>query len=258
MLPGWGFRQGAHGTATSAKLRGKEMHYSNYDAITFDVYGTLIDWEPTILATLGRWTKANNVSIDDAALLESFDRARAHYQTLSPAPSYPRVLRSAYSYIADEFDLEIDSDERAKFGDSVGDWQPFADSVRALAQLRQGYVLGALTNMDDATFAKSHALLDGCFEFVVTAERAGAYKPSLRHFVLGLTDLAERKIPPHRVLHVAQSLRADVRPANLLGQDVVWINREGRGLGHTGFGAELAVPMASFPTMDSFVSEFLD
>ncbi len=234
------------------------MHYSNYDAITFDVYGTLIDWEPTILATLGRWTKANNVSIDDAALLESFDRARAHYQTLSPAPSYPRVLRSAYSYIADEFDLEIDSDERAKFGDSVGDWQPFADSVRALAQLRQGYVLGALTNMDDASFAKSHALLDGCFEFVVTAERAGAYKPSLRHFVLGLTDLAERKIPPHRVLHVAQSLRADVRPANLLGQDVVWINREGRGLGHTGFGAELAVPMASFPTMDSFVSEFLD
>ncbi len=234
------------------------MHYSNYDAITFDVYGTLIDWEPTILATLGRWTKANNVSIDDAALLESFDRARAHYQTLSPAPSYPRVLRSAYSYIADEFDLEIDSDERAKFGDSVGDWQPFADSVRALAQLRQGYVLGALTNMDDASFAKSHALLDGCFEFVVTAERAGAYKPSLRHFVLGLTDLAERKIPPHRVLHVAQSLRADVRPANLLGQDVVWINREGRGLGHTGFGAELAVPMATFPTMDSFVSEFLN
>ncbi len=234
------------------------MDYSNYDAITFDVYGTLIDWEPTILAALGRWTKANNVSIDDAALLESFDRARAHYQTLSPAPSYPRVLRSAYSYIADEFDLEIDSDERAKFGDSVGDWQPYADSVRALAQLRQGYVLGALTNMDDASFAKSHALLDGCFDVVVTAERAGAYKPSLRHFVLGLTDLAERKIPPRRVLHVAQSLRADVRPANLLGQDVVWINREGRGLGHTGIGAELAVPMATFPTMESFVSEFLN
>ncbi len=85
-----------------------------------------------------------------------------------------------------------------------------------------------------------------------------SYKPSLRHFVLGLTDLAERKIPPHRVLHVAQSLRADVRPANLLGQDVVWINRVGRGLGHTGFGAELAVPMATFPTMEAFVSELLN
>ncbi len=119
-------------------------------------------------------------------------------------------------------------------------------------------MLGALTNMDDASFAKSHALLGNCFEIVVTAERAGAYNPSLRHFVLGLTDLAERKIPPQRALHVAQSLRADVRPANLLGQDVVWIDREGRGLGHSGFGAELAKPLAAFPTMESFVSKFLE
>ena len=119
-------------------------------------------------------------------------------------------------------------------------------------------MLGALTNMDDASFAKSHALLGNCFDVIVTAERAGAYKPSLRHFVLGLTDLAERKLPPQRVLHVAQSLRADVRPANLLGQDVVWIDRAGRGLGHSGFGAELAKPMATFPTMESFVSNFLE
>ena len=108
-------------------------------------------------------------------------------------------------------------------------------------------MLGALTNMDDHSFAASHTKLNNCFDVVVSAERAGAYKPSLRHFVLGLTDLAARNISPQRVLHVAQSLRADVRPANLLGQDVVWINRENRGLGHTGFGAELAVPMAMFP-----------
>ena len=112
--------------------------------------------------------------------------------------------------------------------------------------------------MDDASFAKSHARLQDCFDVVVTAERAGAYKPSLRHFVLGLTDLAARDIPPARVLHVAQSLRADVRPCNLLGQDVVWINRTGRALGHTGFGAELAEPMATFPTMEAFVSDFLN
>jgi putative hydrolase of the HAD superfamily len=234
------------------------MDSVKYDAITFDVYGTLIDWEPTILATLGRWIKAKKAVIDDAALLDSFDRARAHYQALSPARPYPRVLRSAFAYIADELDLDIDPEERARFGNSVGDWPPYPDSVTALARLRERYVLGALTNMDNASFAKSHALLGNCFDIVVTAERAGSYKPSLRHFVLGLTDLAERKIPPHKVLHVAQSLRADVRPANLFGQDVVWINRKGRGLGHTGFGAELAVPMATFPTMEAFVSELLD
>ena len=234
------------------------MDSEKYDAITFDVYGTLIDWEPTILATLGRWIKAQKAKTDDAALLDSFDRARAHYQALSPARPYPSVLRSAFAYIADELDLDIDPEERARFGNSVGDWPPYPDSVAALGRLKERFMLGAFTNMDNGSFAKSHTLLGNCFEIVVTAERAGVYKPSLRHFVLGLTDLAERKIPPHKVLHVAQSLRADVRPANLIGQDVVWINREGRGLGHAGFGAELAVPMATFPTMEAFVSELLD
>ena len=140
---------------------------------------------------------------------------------------------------------------------ALSHWPAYPDSVAALARLRERFTLGALTNMDDASFAKSHALLNLCFEVIVTAERAGAYKPSIRHFLLGLCDLAERKIPPHRVLHVAQSLRADVRPANLLGQDVVWINRKGRGLGHRGFGAELAVPLATFPTMDAFVTALM-
>lgn len=234
------------------------MNCKNYDAITFDVYGTLIDWEPTILATLLQWIEAKGATIDKAALLDIFDRARAHYQSLSPARPYPRVLRSAYAYISDELDLEISLEEQTRFGNSVGDWQPYPDSIEALARLHERYVLGALTNMDDASFAKSHTFLGNCFDVVVTAEMVGAYKPSLRHFVVGLTILAERKIPPKRVLHVAQSLRADVRPANLLGQDVVWINREGRDLGHTGFGAELAEPMATFPTMESFVSSFLE
>ena len=234
------------------------MNCKNYDAITFDVYGTLIDWEPAILATLRQWIEAKGAAIEDAALLDCFDRARAHYQSLTPARPYPRVLRSAFAYIADELDLEISSEAQSRFGNSVGDWQPYPDSVEALARLRERFVLGALTNMDDGSFAKSHALLRNCFEVVVTAELAGAYKPALRHFVLGLTALAERNIPPQRVLHVAQSLRADIRPANLLGQDVVWIDREGGGLGHSGCGAELAEPMATFPTMESFVSKFLE
>jgi len=233
------------------------MQAENYDAITFDVYGTLIDWEPVILSTLRDWTSETNPNLDDADLLDAFDRARAHYQTLSPARPYPQILRSAYAYIGDEFGLDIDPDEQAQFGNSVETWPPYSDSVAALARLRERFRLGALTNMDDGSFAKTHALLGNRFEIEVTAERAGAYKPSLRHFVLGLTDLATHKIPPKRVLHVAQSLRADVRPANLLGQDVVWINREGRGLGHKGFGAELAVPMATFPTMEAFVSKLM-
>lgn len=233
------------------------MDATRYDALTFDVYGTLIDWEPTIIRSLRALTEPAGLAPADTDLLDAFDRARAHYQALSPARPYPQVLRSAYAYVADEFGLDIDPQAQRLFGDSVGEWLPYADSVEALARLKTRFKLGALTNMDDASFAKSHVRLGNCFDVVVTAERAGAYKPSLRHFVLGLTDLAARDIPPERVLHVAQSLRADVRPGNLLGLDVAWINRGGRALGHTGFGAELAVPMAEFPTMEAFVEALL-
>lgn len=233
------------------------MRPADYDAVTFDVYGTLIDWEPSILGMLEAWAARNGVQTTRERLLDGFDRARAHYQTLVPCRDYPRVLRSAFAYIADEYGVIPDAADKDAFGKAVGDWLPYPDSKEALASLKKRFVLGAFTNMDDASFAKSHARLGDCFDVIVTAERAQAYKPALRHFVLGLTDMAARQIPPARVLHVAQSLRADVRPANLLGQDVVWINRKGRGLGHTGFGAELAVPMAEFPSMETFVKAFL-
>lgn len=233
------------------------MQANDYDAITFDVYGTLIDWEPRIRARLRVWADANGVTPSDADLIDAFDRARAHYQALSPARPYPRILELAIAYVAGEWGGRVDEAEQRAFGASVGDWPAFDDSVAALARLKQRFVLGALTNMDDASFALSSARLGEPFEVVVTAERAGAYKPSLRHFVLGLTDLAARGIPPHRVLHVAQSRRADVRPCNLLGQRVIHIDRSGRALGHSGFGAELAVDDGRFETMAAFVDAFL-
>lgn len=233
------------------------MRPGDFDAITFDVYGTLIDWEPSILARLRAWADAGGVAPGDAALIDAFDRARAHYQTLSPARPYPRILELSIGYVAGEWGGRVDEEAQKAFGASVGEWPAYDDSVAALARLKERFVLGALTNMDDASFALSHARLDDPFEVIVTAERAGAYKPALRHFVLSLTDLAARGIPPHRVLHVAQSRRADVRPCNLLGQPVVHIDRAGKALGHTGFGAELAAPDARFPTMAAFVDSFL-
>lgn len=238
------------------------MRPDDFDAITFDVYGTLIDWEPSILARLRTWAEAHGKTPADAELIDAFDRARAHYQMLSPARPYPRILELAIAYVAGEWGGRVDPAAQRDFGASVGEWPAYDDSVEALARLKDRFVLGALTNMDDASFAQSHARLGHArlaepFEIVVTAERAGAYKPALRHFVLSLTDLAARGIPPHRVLHVAQSRRADVRPCNLLGQTVVHIDRSGKALGHTGFGAELAVPDAVYPTMSAFVAAFL-
>lgn len=233
------------------------MKPADFDAITFDVYGTLIDWEPAILARLRAWSDRTGAGAGDGALIEAFDRARAHYQQLAPARPYPRILELALAYIAGEWSRQAEPGEQRDFGRSVPEWPAYPDSVDALARLRERFALGALTNMDEASFAHSSARLGDPFGVVVTAQRAGAYKPALRHFVLGLTELAAQGIPPHRVLHVAQSRRADVRPCNLLGQRVVHIDRGGRALGHTGFGAELAVPDARYDSMAAFVDAFL-
>lgn len=233
------------------------MNPDDFDAVTFDVYGTLIDWEPAILARLRAWADRHGVAPADDALIDAFDRARAHYQALAPARPYPRILELAIAYVAGEWGGTVGAEEQAAFGRSVADWPAYPDSVAAIARLKERFLLGALTNMDDASFAHSSARLGEPFGVIVTAERAGAYKPALRHFVLGLTDLAARGIPPQRVLHVAQSRRADVRPCNLLGQTVVHIDRPGRALGHTGFGAELAVAGARYDSMAAFVDGFL-
>lgn len=233
------------------------MRPDDFDAVTFDVYGTLIDWEPSILAGLRTWANAHGVTPSDTELIDAFDRARAHYQMLAPARPFPRILELSLAYVAGEWGGQAGPDTMRAFGRGVRDWPAYPDATAALARLRERFVLGALTNMDDTSFEHSLARLGHPFEVVVTAQRAGAYKPALRHFVLGLTDLAARGVPPHRVLHVAQSRRADVRPCNLLGQTVVHIDRSGRSLGHTGFGAELAVPVARFETMTAFVDGFL-
>ncbi len=226
----------------------------NFDALTFDVYGTLIDWEPTIGASLADWAAAEGVTAEPGALLGAFDDARAHYQTLRPALAYPEVLRSAFAYVCDRWRRSVDPNRQDAFAASVGDWPPFADTVEALLELKTRFKLGALSNIDEASFRKTDALLGSPFDFVVTAERVGSYKPALPHFAAGLYELGRLDIPPSRLLHVCQSLRADVRPANDLGITTAWINRAGRGLGLTGHGAEQAVPDAEFADMKSLAA----
>ena len=128
------------------------MKAANYDAITFDVYGTLIDWEPAILSALGTWAKKNDIDADNRALLDAFDRARAHYQALSPARDYRRILRSAFTYVANEFELQADAHEREAFGNAVSTWPAYDDSVAALAKLKEKFVLFPIIIMDKRLF----------------------------------------------------------------------------------------------------------
>ena len=214
---------------------------SNYDAVTFDFYGTIVDWEPEIFSFLQRWTHSQGCSISDSDLLEIYDRLRQPIQNERPAWRYPEVLMRTLDEMALEFDCPLPVTLRREFGGIAATHRAFSDSIETLCELRKrGLVLGALSNVDDTSF---EAILQGLgfeFDIKVTAQRVGAYKPDMAHFNVALADLRALGIEKDRVLHVAQSKRADVVPANALGLTCVWVERPGHKFGRKGGGAENA------------------
>ena len=161
----------------------------------------------------------------------------------------------SYDAVVDAFGHEPNQQQREAFGRIAEEHRPFADSIAALNALRShNFVLGALSNIDDASFKRVMTAAGFSFDVVVTAERVGAYKPDHAHFWAALSDLLAKGIPPGRVLHVAQSKRADIVPANALGLSCVWVNRTGHVFGRTGQGAETATPDAEIDSLAGLVS----
>lgn len=219
------------------------LKLSDYAALTFDVYGTIVNWEPEIAYFLQNWITSQDVKMNDDDLLKMYDQLRLPIQNERPAYRYPEVLRRTLDAMADELGCEILSEYREKFGEIASTHDLFPDSRESLLKLRQrGLKLGALSNIDDHSFTRMLERHDLSFDVVVTAQRVGAYKPDKAHFMAALSDLLAQGIPSSKVLHVAQSRRADIVPANELGLTCVWVNREGHIFGRKGNGAEQAKP----------------
>src|SRR5882757_5703539 len=218
------------------------LRLSDFDAVTFDVYGTLIDWEPAIVEFLARWAARHGLTASGEELIMSFDRARALIQRERPAHLYPEVLRRCFDRISGDFGVPIDPEQREAFSTTPLQWPSYPDVPAGLKQLQSRAKIGALSNIDNASLASSCSKMTVKFDIVVTAERVGAYKPSPEHFETALADLDAIGIARSRVLHVGQSLRADITPANKLGLTCIWINRPGRLLGLSGEGAAEARP----------------
>ncbi len=215
----------------------------DFDALTFDVYGTILNWEPEIAAFLNRWAEAGGSAVAQADLLSAYDRVRQPLQEHRPAWRYPEVLKRTLQQLGNEFDLATPPDMLERFAGIAATHQPFPDSKPALDELRSmGLKLAALSNIDEASFTKVLASTNIHFDVVVTAQRVGAYKPDQAHFWAALSDLQAMGIPMDRVLHVAQSRRADIVVANAIGLKSVWVNRPGHIFGRTGRGAEVSTP----------------
>ena len=227
-----------------------DLDYARFDALTFDCYGTLIDWEAGIRAGLRRVLGPRGIEPPDEELLELFARSEAAAEA-GPYIRYRDVLGRCLLEVGAHYGIVPQDAEIAAFGGSVVEWPPFADSTAALERLHTRFRLGILTNCDDDLFAGSAARLGIDFDWVVTAEQVGSYKPDRRNFDAAFERLG---IPRERILHVAQSLFHDHAPAKALGLTTVWIDRR---RDRTGFGATPpaeAVPDATFPDMASFAA----
>jgi 2-haloacid dehalogenase len=227
-----------------------DLDYGAFDALTFDCYGTLIDWEAGILAGLRATLDPRGVRPPDDELLERYATAEAALEA-GPYRRYRDVLGLALRAVGAGYGVEPTPSQVAAFGGSVGDWPAFPDSAGVLARLGRHFRLGVLTNCDDDLFAASARRLGVEFDWVVTAQQAGGYKPRRANFEL----LFERVgLPRERILHVAQSLYHDHVPAKALGLSTVWIDRRH---GRAGAGATPpaeATPDATFPDMGSFAA----
>jgi 2-haloacid dehalogenase len=226
------------------------LDYEAFEALTFDCYGTLIDWETGLTEAFAQVLRAHAIEAGGEYVLARYARHEAAAEA-GPYLRYRDVLAAGLRGVAGELGFEPTAGEVATFSGSVADWPAFPDSAAALARLKARFRLGVITNCDDDLFAASNERLGVEFDWIVTAQQVGSYKPDERNFQVAFERLA---LPRERILHVAQSLFHDHAPAQRLGLRSVWINRRHDRAGSGATPAASATPDARFPDMASFAS----
>ncbi|MFP5345860.1 MAG: haloacid dehalogenase type II [Actinomycetes bacterium] len=202
-----------------------DLDLAAFTALSFDCYGTLIDWEAGIAAVLVPWAREQELHLTDEELLLAYADNEAAVERETPAALYPHVLAEAFRRTGERLQRPVSEEWAQRLGGSVPDWPAFPDSADALARLAGHYRLIILSNVHREGFAGSNRRLHGDFAAVITAEDVGAYKPAENHFRALDTTLQELGVDRGQLLHVAQSLFHDHVPAKREGLESVWINR---------------------------------
>jgi 2-haloalkanoic acid dehalogenase type II len=205
--------------------------FARYRALSFDCYGTLIDWETGIRQALQPWAATRRVEAGTDELLNRFGAHENVVESESPTLAYPLVLAESLRRIGADLGVEVSDAEAGEFGASVGDWPAFDDSASTLRRLHERYRLIILSNVDRASFASSNRRLGVTFDLILTAEDIGSYKPNPANFDRLLAELGTIDVERDQLLHVAQSLFHDHAPAQRIGLPSVWIDRYGTPAG---------------------------
>ena len=228
--------------------------FDRFGAMSFDCYGTLIDWETGIANALRPWAARNGLGLDDQALLAAYGNTETHVEDDMPSALYPIVLGETMRRVGADLGAEVTDDDAEAFGQSVKDWPAFPDTAEALRRLSTRYKLIILSNIDRASFAASNPRLGVTFDSIITAEDVGSYKPQRGHFNRLFEEIERLGIARERLVHVAESLFHDHQPAAQLGLPSVWIHRrhEKGGPGATATPSGEVSPTWRFTSMAEF------
>ena len=197
------------------------LDFNRFRVLTFDCYGTLIDWETGILSTLHRILAAHGKKVDDATLLKLYGDFEFLAEQGQFQP-YRQVLQSVVCQFGEKLGFTPTDQETHSLPESLANWEPWPDTVAALRRLKEGYDLAIISNVDNDLFATTLPKLEVEFSQIITAQQAQAYKPSQRVFELAISRVG---LPASAILHVGQSIYHDVIPAQSLGLSTVWVNR---------------------------------
>jgi 2-haloacid dehalogenase len=213
------------------------LDFNRFRFLTFDCYGTLIDWETGIFSALRPILDRHGKDVEDARLLELYGELEAQAEEGKFHP-YHEVLQSVVHGLGRKLGFTPSLAEEQALSKSVASWKPWPDTVAALKKLHTKYKLAIISNVDDDLFAPTARRLQVKFDHVITAEQAQCYKPALGIFHKALDRIG---VPAHEVLHVGQSIYHDIVPAKSLGMGTVWVNRPsarpGVGAVKAAFGA---------------------
>jgi 2-haloalkanoic acid dehalogenase type II len=215
------------------------MKLTDFQVLTFDCYGTLIDWESGILCALRPLAHRAGITLDGEAILSQFAARESAQQAATPGLRYAELLSVVHGRLARAWNVAEDAAENERFGLSIGDWPAFPDTVAALTALQRRYRLVILSNVDRLSFHATLPRLGVTFDAIYTAQDVGSYKPDPRNFTYLIERLAEDGFQKSDILHVAQSLFHDHAPANAIGLASAWIDRRH---GATGWGATAPPP----------------
>ena len=220
------------------------MNLTRFKALSFDCYGTLIDWETGLWNSLQPLVERSRVDRETA--LATFGLIEPEQEHETPTLPYRDILARVHAKLAERWDLKSTDAMDKAFGLSVGQWPPFPDTVEALAYLKRHYKLIILSNVDRQNFTATNKLLHVEFDAICTAEEIGSYKPDPKNFAYLLNATGKLGLTKTDLLHTAQSLYHDHTPAERAGIARCWINRRG----DTGKGSGATKAVDHMPKLD--------